>query len=355
MADQDWLTPATVPAPSPYQKVIEAPSVAPPAYELRPLTLGELLDRTFSLYRSRFWLFCGIAVMAALVELVMGGIGRVVVHHYTKEPGTIYSADVGITYLASFIYFFVYCVTQAATTFAMAEVYLGRPASIGPSLRAVRGKWYAWIGIGLWQAWSAGWVFFAMFIPFVILAGLKVAIFGGAGGGILMGFLVLLVAAGAMVYGAIAYIRNSLGIPVKVMEGLSVRKSMRRSKDMAAGAKGRIFVLGLIVFAMNMVFGVAQAPFALMTLYARSGTHVFAEMAALLITFAAHASVTPIASIGLCLIYFDQRVRREAFDLEILLGPEPTSAPPSFSSASEPNSEASPNAGGEAQTNAPLL
>src|SRR5271169_5669056 len=28
--------------------------------ELRPLSLGELLDRTFSLYRRHFWLFVGI-------------------------------------------------------------------------------------------------------------------------------------------------------------------------------------------------------------------------------------------------------------------------------------------------------
>lgn len=35
--------------------------------ELRPLSLGELLDRTFTLYRNNFWLFVGImAVPAAL-------------------------------------------------------------------------------------------------------------------------------------------------------------------------------------------------------------------------------------------------------------------------------------------------
>ena len=28
--------------------------------ELRPLSLGELLDRTFTLYRRHFWLFVGI-------------------------------------------------------------------------------------------------------------------------------------------------------------------------------------------------------------------------------------------------------------------------------------------------------
>ena len=33
--------------------------------ELRPLSLGELLDRTFSLYRNHFWVFVGIMAIPA--------------------------------------------------------------------------------------------------------------------------------------------------------------------------------------------------------------------------------------------------------------------------------------------------
>jgi hypothetical protein len=347
MADQDWLTAASAPAASPYQNVVETPGAYAPAYELRPLSLGELLDRTFSLYRSRFWMFCGIASMAAAVELVAGGIGRVVVHRFTTNPATIYSADLGVTYVASFIYFFVYSVTQAATCFAMAEVYLNRPASIAASFRAVRGKWYAWIGIGVWQGWSSSWIFVVLFVPFVVLTALKIRL---GSMGILLGVAAVFAGLGAAVYGVIAYIRNSLAIPAKVVEGLPVRKAMRRSKDLAAGTKGRIFVLGLIVIAMHTVAGVAQAPFALMTLYARSATHIFSEISVLLITFAAHSVVTPIASIGLCLIYFDQRVRREAFDLEVLLGPEqPDALPSSFGDGRE-----SADAYSETEANDPL-
>src|SRR5436305_6058495 len=110
MAHQDWLTPATAPQPSPYYNVAEAPGLATPAYELRPLSLGELLDRTFSLYRSRFWPFAGIASMAAAVEVVIAAIGRVLVHHFTKDPGTLYAATAVVTYIAGAVYFFVYSV-----------------------------------------------------------------------------------------------------------------------------------------------------------------------------------------------------------------------------------------------------
>jgi MFS family permease len=358
MAEQDWLTPATAPAPSPYQNVVAAPAVGPPAYELRPLTLGELLDRTFSLFRSRFWLFTGIAASAASIELVIAGAGRVILHHYSTNPQVLYTGALGVTYLASFIYFFFYCITQAATCWAMSEVYLNRRASISSSLRAVRGKWYAWIGIALWQAWSAAWPFLALFIPFIILATLKVGM--ASFGGVFFGFLVILLMIGAVVYGAIAYIRNSLAIPAKVVEGMTVRKAMRRSKDLAEGAKWRIFVLGLIVWALMFVAGVLQAPFAMMTLIAPGKSHIISEMVSLLIMFFARSVVTPIASIGLCLIYFDQRVRREAFDLEVLLGPEqptallasPDQTPPDYT---PPHVAPDPAPTAEAEPNAPLL
>ncbi len=320
MAEQDWLTPATAPAPSSYYNVAEAPGLAAPAYELRPLSLGEILDRTFSLYRSRFWLFAGIASMAAAVELVFAAIGRVLIHRFSKDPATLYGGAMIVTYIAGLIYFFVYSVTQAATSFAMSEVYLSRPVSIGSAMRAVIGKWYAWIGIALWQLWSASWIFLALFIPFIVVTALKIAI--GPTSSVMLIVLMVLLFIGAGFYGIIAYIRNSLATPVKVVEGGPVRRAMRRSKDLSAGAKGRIFVVGLIVFALNMGAGIAQMPFAMMTVLAPTKSHIFSEMATLFITFAAHSLITPVASIGLCLVYFDQRVRREAFDLDFLLGPD---------------------------------
>ena len=350
MAEQDWLTPATAPAPSPYQNVVAAPAVGPPAYDLRPLTLGEILDRTFSLYRSRFWLFAGISATAAAIELIIAGTGRIIVHHFTSNAQVLYTAAAGVTYLASLIYFFFYCITQAATCFAMSEVYLSRPASIASSLRAVRGKWYAWIGIAMWQAWSAGWVFLALFIPYIIILSLKIdlANFGGVLAALFLVFAVI----AATVYGTIAYIRNSLAIPAKVVEGMTVRKAMRRSKDLAGGAKWRIFVLGLIVWAMMLVAGMLQLPFAMMTILAPNKSHIISEMIVLLVMFIARSAVTPIASIGLSLIYFDQRVRREAFDLEVLLGPEQAVALPATPEFAAPDSPPHPT---EAEPNAPLL
>ena len=60
-----------------------------------------------------------------------------------------------------------------------------------------------------------------------------------------------------------------------------------------------------------MLFFIARAPFQ---------EHVVAQAAVLLIGFVAHTLVSPVALIGLTLVYFDQRVRMEAFDLVMMLG-----------------------------------
>lgn len=331
MASQDWLSPAAAPDPSSYQTVVPAPGFGRGSYELRPLSLGELLDRTFAIYRSRFWLFAGIASMAAAVELVLSGLGRVALHASTSNVTTTNLVTIVIGYTAALVYFLVYAVTQAATSYALAETYLGRGTTVGSSFEAVRGKWYAWIGIALWQMWSAMWVMVAITIPVALIAGVGAFLGtrggGGAATGALVAFVLLVGMLGGGVYGVIAFMRNALAVPAKVVEGMPVRAAMRRSKTLAKGALGRIFVLFVIVVALYMVAMVLEAPFSFMVLAARGTGHVptgrvIAEATMLLINFVARTVVTPVMAIGLCLVYFDQRVRTEAFDLEFLLGPE---------------------------------
>ena len=325
MAEQDWLTSATAPAPSPYQNVIEAPSVAPPAYELRPLTLGELLDRTFSLYRSRFWLFAGIAAVSGAASLVINVVQALLQHFFWRHnlsPTATASIVQGVISLGIIgIYFLAYSVTQAATIFAMSEVYLGKTASIASSLRSTVARWYVYAAIALWQWWSVIWLLLVLLVPAMIAMAMRIA--GLAIFGVLLAFVAVF---GGLTFGIIAYLRNSLAIQATVQEGLKIRASMRRSKDLAAGAKGRIFVVCLITLALYMVFGVMQAPllFIVMAAVMKGAEPIGAQAGIFLIGFVGHTVVSPVLLIGLSLVYFDQRVRREAFDLAVLLGePQP--------------------------------
>jgi hypothetical protein len=154
----------------------------------------------------------------------------------------------------------------------------------------------------------------------------------------------------ALPYGIWAGFRNSLGVLSCVVEGLTVRASMRRSKVLTVGTKGRIFVVLLIAGCLLMVAGALQAPVVFLVIRTPLQEHVFAQAISLLINAVGQTLVTPIGLIGLSLIYFDQRVRQEAFDLVMLLGP--AGVPPQVV---EPAFYAEPIVQSSAATYAPVL
>jgi hypothetical protein len=87
-------------------------------HELRPLSTGEILDRTFFLYRSNFWLYVGLASIAAGAS-VLAQIGKLAYFRLNSSmlptsPQAPIASSI-ITILGSLLYFAVYSVTHAAT------------------------------------------------------------------------------------------------------------------------------------------------------------------------------------------------------------------------------------------------
>jgi hypothetical protein len=295
------------------------------AQQMRPLSLGEVLDRTFAVYRSRFWLFAGIAVLSGVVQLVANALNLLVHHVVLLKFGFkvgLVETQIG-AYVALLLFYVASTQTQAATVYALSEVYLGSETTVKGSLVATVGRWYRYIGIGLWQAWSALWVMLLLGVPAAVLMG-----YGVARGGrstaltVLGGLLVFVAVFGGGAYGVVAYLRNSLGIQAAVIESLQVRPAIRRSKVLTKGTKGRLFVVLLIAYCLYMVAGIIQMPLAFLIMKTPLEEHVVAQAVILAVSFVAHTLVSPVALIGLSLVYFDQRVRHEGLDLLMLLGPE---------------------------------
>jgi hypothetical protein len=311
---QDWETaPQTVP--------MSVASAMPPVHQLRPLTTGEILDSTFTLFRSRFWLFAGLASLAGAWQVVVQAL-QLLLHHELRvhlgARSALIATQFGVV-LSVIIMLPVVAVVYAAVVYALGEVYLGRPSTAAQALRATRRKWLRYVGIALWQGWSAAWLAVLLLIPAFGLLFLipKMPILGAAGGGL----LILLAIFGGGIYGAIAYIRNSLAVPAAVVEGSAVRPSMRRSKDLAAGTKGRIFVALLVAWALYLVAVTIDAPMLFVVGRSPNEEHVLAQAVIFLVGFLSTTFISPVPTIGLTLVYFDQRVRKEAFDLQMLLGP----------------------------------
>src|SRR6266496_1132525 len=99
---------------------------------LRPLSIGELLDRTFSLYRRNFRLFAGVALVGPiaylLAQLLMigpaalaGATGGAASRVISVSAGSI----LGVCAMMA-----GYALSHAATVKAVAAVHLGRPITV---------------------------------------------------------------------------------------------------------------------------------------------------------------------------------------------------------------------------------
>jgi len=112
-----------------------------------------------------------------------------------------------------------------------------------------------------------------------------------------------------------------------VVEDLGVRRSMRRSKDLATGRIGRIFLLFLLMYALSLATAVITLPLSFVLVRSPAVEHNVVQGIILAVNFVSTTLVGPIAAIGLCLFYFDERVRREGFDIEMLLRGASISSP----------------------------
>lgn len=341
MAPEEWDAPVSGGVEEPVVAGYGAGYVASPmpaAFELRPLSLGEILDRTFTVYRARFWLFVGIGALEAAFASLMNGVQ---VAQQSKMFGSMARAHppgiaegtagavpnpfagmqgiLGLLLVLVVLYMVTFVITQAVTVYAMSEVYLGRPVTVVESVKATIGKWYRYIGIAIWQLCSMIWVPMALVIPGALLM-----VPGVTGLAVLGGLLVFLGILGGFPVGYILFLRNALAVQATVVEGLPVRASMRRSKVLSSGAKGRIFVVMLLAGALTYLAGLLSAPLMMVSLYKsiQGAESKLIEAASLIVHFVGTALVTPVAMIGISLVYFDQRVRKEALDLVMMMGDE---------------------------------
>lgn len=324
-ARREWLS--SEPALQPGGNFGPSPAAL---YELRPLSLGEVLDRTFALYRSRFWLFAGITAVSASVQVVVQAISLATSHKMLRQLATtprstppvfnfhrMAGAQLG-TWIAALVFVLVAAIANAAITLALGEVYLNRPASAKEALSVALKRWYRWVGIGLWQLGSLLWIFMAAMAVSLALIGYGARVHNTALSAIGVALAVLGVL-GGLPAGVVLYLRNCLAIPAAMMEKLPVAAAMRRSKALATGTKGRIFVVLLITGVLYLVVGVLESPASIFMIMAPTQAHYLAQAITLVISFLGHMVVAPVGLIGLTLLYFDQRVRKEALDLQLLL------------------------------------
>lgn len=248
---------------------------------LRPLSTSELLDRTFHLYRNHFVLFVGIAALPQLIVLLL----RFVAAGTAAAGGMITFSFVSIVAgLASFV---AIEISHAATVIAVSDLHLDRAASIASSYSLAKGSLGRVIGISLAIGIAAGIGMIFLIVPGVYL-----------------------------------YLMWSLAIPVTVLEGGGLNTTTNRSQSLTKGSRGRIFVICLLLIILTIVVSlIIEVPLELLARIFGNPTLVVSMAHALsaIGQFISASLVGPLVTIALTLIYYDQRVRKEGFDLQLMM------------------------------------
>ena len=290
--------------------------------DLRPLTLAELLDRSFSTYKRHLWLFVGImavpAVVATLYAVAMQAVQGTMRPDMTPEQVVFRVIPIMIgAFVFMSLYLIVYAFALGATTIAVGQLYKGEEASVAAAYREVRRHGGRLILLLIWASLRVG----GTWIGLVILTTLLSTIIGFASriaGGI---FLAAGLIGGLLLAGYLA-VRYGVSVSAVVLEDLSAGKALSRSVALTEDHRGRVFLI--ILCAMMISYATAallQGPFMLGAMIAGPGTPAAIGLTIVGAVLGGIGGMFsgPIMIIGLAMVYYDLRIRKEALDLRMML------------------------------------
>jgi hypothetical protein len=293
----NWGQPLPPPPPPPGRTLGNRP------FALQPMGVGEILDAAIKLYRSQ-WKRLMAIVAIALVPITFLQV------FLTRTLGSPFATDVssadveGTLITSSVVGLIQLLVVQpfltAAVAKASADVYLGHAVLVGPTFRFAVSRIHSilWISILL---------VLVVLLPVVAIGILAVLVDVPE----LLVFLPILLVIPAIV----VFVRFYFGSTVLVVEGKKGSKALRRSWRLAKGSFWK--VLGTVLLAAIMA-GLIEAILSIPGAVAfgavgPAGWPLYAiglSLAAIL--------TTPFTTLIAVLLYFDLRIRKEAFDLEVM-------------------------------------
>ncbi len=246
---------------------------------LRPLSIGEILDTSLQLYRRHFITLATIGVLCTAVPLM--------IDVYIEASGGRV-AHLGLAAFSALLLMVLNSVATAATVFVVSEGYLEREVGAGEAFRLA-----------------------APFVGRVIVAQILYSLLA------FFGVLLLIIP------GLIVLVGMSLTAPALVVEALPTgTAALGRSWALTRGARWKLvgvfiplFLLLVVpMIAITVVVGVVAAIVGLDP----GGDSVGAGVLGAAFAGLVQMLVYPLFNCALTIAYYDQRIRKEGFDLELL-------------------------------------
>src|SRR5262245_380725 len=230
------------------------------------MSVGEMVDTSFRLLRDHFLLLVGIAAVVPVPTT----LAQLVIEQRAQAGGVSPSVIAGLLFLLSMAV--ISPIVSAAITFAIGQLYLGRPVGLAEAFREALRILVPMIGTSLLAA------------LLVLLGGLLLVIPGIWFG---LGMVVL--------------------TPAIVVERAFGMKAIRRSLDLMRGSRGRSVLIFLLLLVISTVLGFAFG-------LAFGAVPLLGPVASGFVSAVTNAFFSAVAVV----FYFDLRCRKEAFEIEHL-------------------------------------
>ncbi|MFB6437286.1 hypothetical protein ACFCVY_10960 [Streptomyces sp. NPDC056411] len=308
----------------------------PGVIPLRPLAVGEILDGAVATMRAHWRTVLGISLLVAVVAqtavTVVTGLwfqrsGAAPAVSNDRVPAireTMRQIGDSLTgsAITSVIGLLATIIATGLLTMVVSRAVLGRPVTTGDAWNDARGQLPRLLGLLVLLPLLLAAVFAVGMAPGVLLAatasldtGLLLAVLGG------------LVASAVNIW---LWVRFSLASPALMLEKQGVIASMRRSAKLVRGAWWRVLGAQLLAFLLiGIVEFIIQIPATLIAFLidgeslldwanGSSNTTSWSFLIVLGIGAVISSTITfPISAGVTSLLYMDQRIRREALDLEL--------------------------------------
>ncbi len=305
----------------------------------RPSTMGEILDRTAHIYRTRFLVFLGIAAMPTALLLVfvvasllffmwMGAVVK------APDPTAIGIAAMVVFLVGTMVFLPAFVgvagLGAGAMNHAAAAAYEDRKITIRGAYKAAWKRGWRYIGLLVLEG------LILMVAPGVVWTILIIALAMGqvlTGGpaadpNVAASAAVLLLLGLLCLYALWMLILLCLAFPICVVENVGAGAALKRAVSLSKGTRGRLLVLYLLGTALR--WGLSLVMFIplilILTLIPGLNTPQHAGIVgsiAVIVVYGGgflNRGVTkPIYTIAQMLFYFDQRIRKEGFDIEWMM------------------------------------
>lgn len=311
---------------------------------LKPLGAGDLIDRAVRFYRQNFWTFVWIAappiIIGTLISIGWTLLGREV-FMVSQSNG---AGELVFYYLFAWFGTMVIWLTETVATLTVMggaarnfvrHILFGEPLSFKATYRNTRGRLGGLIAASTIIALLLGIVGIMIFYFGLTLATMAVMIttlvfsfspFLIIAISVLLGAAILLGTGWAFFFIAsrFAYVPQ-----IMLVEGQGVMSALGRSGTLASGNVKRF--AALFVFSTVATYSALSLFYIPLGWYAYlEGVPVFSfgfdkdlipawyEIATQFVWQASFILLMPVWMIGLCLLYVDERVRHEGYDIELM-------------------------------------